>query len=305
MRIERDVMVPTRDGAPIAVDVFRPEGDERVPVIASMSPYGKDVHWPDRFPLYDMVDQNEHMVWETPNPHWWVPRGYALVRADARGTGKSPGRLDLYGPRDAEDFYDVIEWAADQPWSSGKVASSGISWLAMMGWRVAALQPPHLAAVVAWEGLTDFYREAAYQGGLYSNGFIEFWWKLQIEPQRNGADGPDWREQLPRHPLLDEFHTLRNTDLERVAGAAAVGRQLGRVAPPSARERRGLAAGGVGAQVAGGAHGHAHRPVLLRLGPAVAAAVPRPIPQGPGRPHGRRRPGAPRDPPRQAGDVAR
>jgi predicted acyl esterase len=125
--------------------------------------------------------------------------------------------LDLYGPRDAQDFYDVIEWAADQPWSSGKVASSGISWLAMMGWRVAALQPPHLAAVVAWEGLTDFYREAAYQGGLYSNGFIEFWWKLQIEPQRNGADGADWREQLPRHPLLDEFHTLRNTDLERVA----------------------------------------------------------------------------------------
>ena len=78
-----------------------------------MSPYGKDVHWPERFPLYDLVDQNEHMVWETPNPRWWVPRGYALVRADTRGTGKSPGRLDLYGPKDAEDFYDVIEWAAD------------------------------------------------------------------------------------------------------------------------------------------------------------------------------------------------
>jgi len=217
MRIERDVMVSTRDGAQIAVDVFRPDGDEPVPVIASISPYGKDVHWPDRFPLYDLVDQNEHMVWETPNPLWWVPRGYALVRADTRGTGKSPGRLDLYGPQDAEDFYDVIEWAAERPWSTGKVASSGISWLAMMGWRVAALQPPHLAAVVAWEGLTDFYREAAYQGGLYSNGFIEFWWKLQIEPQRNGAEGADWREQLPRHPLLDEFHAVRNTDLDRVS----------------------------------------------------------------------------------------
>ena len=70
--------------------------------------------------------------------------------------------------------------------------------------------------------MTDFYREAAYQGGLYSNGFIEFWWKLQIEPQRNGADGADWREQLPRHPLLDEFHTLRNTDLERVASDITV-----------------------------------------------------------------------------------
>ena len=120
MRIERDVMVPTRDGAPIAVDVFRPDGDEPVPVIASMSPYGKDVHWPDRFPLYDLVDQNEHMVWETPNPVV-EPRGYALVRADSRGTGKSQGRLDLYGPRDAEDFYDVIEWAAT---SRGRAARS-------------------------------------------------------------------------------------------------------------------------------------------------------------------------------------
>ncbi len=217
MRIERDVMVSTRDGAPIAVDVFRPDGDEPVPVIASFGPYGKDVHWPDRFPLYDMVDHNEDMVWETPNPHWWVPRGYALVRADTRGTGKSPGPLDLYGPRDAEDFYDVIEWAAAMPWSTGKVASSGISWLAMMGWRVAALAPPHLAAVVAWEGLTDFYREAAYQGGLYSNGFIEFWWKLQIEPQRNSGDGADWREQLPRHPLVDDFYAVRDTDLARVS----------------------------------------------------------------------------------------
>ena len=208
--------VPTRDGSPIVVDVFRPDGDEPVPVIASISPYGKDIHWPERFPLYDLVEHGEHMVWETADPGWWVPRGYALVRADTRGTGKSPGMMDLYAPRDAEDFYDVIEWAGAQPWCTGKVASSGISWLAMMGWRVAALQPPHLAAVIAWEGLTDFYREAARQGGIYANGFVEFWWKLQIEPQRNGPDGSDWREQIPAHPFLDEFHELRDTDLERV-----------------------------------------------------------------------------------------
>ena len=145
MQIDRDVAVPTRDGSPIVVDVFLPAGDGPFPVIASVSPYGKDVHWPERYPLYEVVPQHEHMVWETPDPVWWTARGYALLRADTRGTGKSPGRLDLYGPRDAEDFHDVVEWAADRPWSSGKVASSGISWLAMMGWRVAALQPPHRA----------------------------------------------------------------------------------------------------------------------------------------------------------------
>jgi uncharacterized protein len=217
VRIERDIAVATRDGTPIAVDVFRPDGDEPVPVIAGISPYGKDLHWPERFPLYELVEQGEHMVWETPNPDWWVPRGYALVRADTRGTGKSPGELDLFGPKDAEDFYDVIEWSAAQPWSTGKVAASGISWYAMMAWRVAALQPPHLAAVIAWEGLTDFYREAARQGGLYPRGFIELWWGLQVEPQRNGAAGADWREELPQHPLLDAYHEARTTDLSRVA----------------------------------------------------------------------------------------
>ena len=216
MLVERDIAVVTRDGSPIVVDVFRPEGGEPVPVIASISPYGKDVHWPERYPLYELVGHHDHMVWETPDPEWWVPRGYALVRADTRGTGKSPGRLELYGAKDAEDFYDVIEWAAVQPWSAGKVASSGISWLAMMGWRVAALQPPHLAAVVAWEGSADFYRECAYQGGLYANGFIEPWWESQIEPQRNSPDGDDWRQVLPGHPLVDDYHKQRITDLERV-----------------------------------------------------------------------------------------
>ncbi|MFC5138965.1 CocE/NonD family hydrolase [Actinomycetospora rhizophila] len=216
MQIDRDVAVPTRDGSPIVVDVFRPEGDGPFPVIASVSPYGKDVHWPERYPLFEVVPQHEHMVWETPDPVWWTARGYALLRADTRGTGKSPGRLDLYGPRDAEDFHDVVEWAAEQPWSSGRVASSGISWLAMMGWRVAALQPPHLAAVIAWEGATDFYREMAFQGGLYADGFVDFWWDRQIEPQRNGPDGDDWREVLPQHPLLDDYHRERTTDLDRV-----------------------------------------------------------------------------------------
>lgn len=55
------------------------------------------------------------MVWETPDPQWWTARGYALLRADTRGTGASPGPMQLFGPGDAEDFYDVIAWAAAQP----------------------------------------------------------------------------------------------------------------------------------------------------------------------------------------------
>jgi predicted acyl esterase len=216
MRVDRDVMVATRDGSPIAVDVFRPDGDERVPVIACMSPYGKDVHWPDRFPLYELVEHGDDMVWETPNPDWWTARGYAIVRGDTRGTGKSPGRLDLMSPRDAEDLYDVVEWCGTQPWSNGRVACSGISWYAMLGWRVAALQPPHLAALVAWEGLTDLYREWGRQGGILANAFTDFWWRTQVEVQRNTDDLSDLREELRARELVDDWWRERTTDLSRV-----------------------------------------------------------------------------------------
>ncbi|WP_438388986.1 CocE/NonD family hydrolase [Actinopolyspora saharensis] len=216
MHSERDVPVAVRDGTPISVDVFRPDGTDPVPVIASMSPYGKDVHWPERYPLYEVADHSEHAAWETPDPAWWTERGYAVVRADTRGTGKSPGRLDLFAPKDAADFYDVIEWCGTRSWSTGKVASSGISWYAMMGWRVAALQPPHLAALIAWEGLTDFYRDWGRQGGILANGSTEGWWRNQIEPQRNTEDCSDLLSELRSRELVDDWYRERTPELSRV-----------------------------------------------------------------------------------------
>ena len=61
------------------------------------------------------------MNWETVNPQWWVPRGYAAVRVDGRGSGKSPGQCEPWSLAEAVDFYDAIEWAAAQPWCNGKV----------------------------------------------------------------------------------------------------------------------------------------------------------------------------------------
>src|SRR5690606_3133555 len=53
VKIERDIAVPTRRGSHVSVDVFLPDGTGPWPVIATMSPYGKDVHWAERYPLYD------------------------------------------------------------------------------------------------------------------------------------------------------------------------------------------------------------------------------------------------------------
>ena len=218
MKIQRDVAVPTRLGSEVSVNLFTPDGDGPWPVIATMSPYGKDVHWPERYPLYAQADQEPHAVWETPSPEWWTTRGYAVVRADSPGTGKSPGTLDLLGPTEVGGFYDVIEWAGLQPWSTGRVGSLGISWLAMLQWLVAAQRPPHLAAIVPWEGASDAYREFGRHGGILANRFLTLWWEKQIAPQLFDATAErvELFGEMQKREFIDDWYRERTAVLENI-----------------------------------------------------------------------------------------
>lgn len=89
----------------------------------------------------------------------------------------------------SEAFFDVIEWAAEQPWSSGKVGLLGISYYAGSQWRVAARKPKGLAAIVPWEGMSDYYRDRCRHGGILSNAFIKFWWDRQVVTNQYGRPG--------------------------------------------------------------------------------------------------------------------
>src|SRR6267142_1163477 len=113
------------------------------------------------------------MVLETPDPEMWAPHGYAVVKVDSRGSGKSPGKLDVNSPAEFRDFHDAIEWAAVQPWSSGRVGLLGISYYAAGQWMIAAERPPHLAAILPWQGTYDFYRDRTRQGGILGSGFLK------------------------------------------------------------------------------------------------------------------------------------
>ena len=173
--VEKDVKIPMRDGTLIFADVLRPDGgDERFPAIMNLGPYQKDKVW---IPPEDLEEEgSEYMNWETANPLWWCPRGYALVRVDTRGTGKSPGKSEPSSHQEALDAYDVTEWIARQAWCSGKVGTLGISYHAAFQWRLANLQPPSLKAIMPWEGRADQYRDQAYHGGIFAMGFISQWW---------------------------------------------------------------------------------------------------------------------------------
>ena len=164
--VEKDVEVPMRDGARLMADVFRPQGTEKVPALLNLGPYQKDKLWVAPDTLEEKP--NPYMNWETANPLWWVPRNYACVRVDGRGSGKSQGQFEPWSLSEAIDFYDAIEWAAAQPWCNGKVGLSGISYYAMNQWFVANLAPPSLKAIMPWEGAADLYRDALYHGGVLS-----------------------------------------------------------------------------------------------------------------------------------------
>src|SRR6202451_2063980 len=148
--VDKDVDVTMRDGAGLKADVFRPYQKHTLCIVQD-----------------NLAEApNEWMNWETVNPQWWVPRGYAPVRVDGRGPGKSPGQCEPWSLAEAVDFYDAIEWAAAQPWCNGKVGLNGISYYAINQWFVANLQPPSLKAIVPWEGFADIYRDALYHGGI-------------------------------------------------------------------------------------------------------------------------------------------
>jgi predicted acyl esterase len=177
IRVEKDVAIPMRDGAKLKADVLRPDDGGRFPAILNLGPYQKDKVW---IPPDNLEEKpNPLMNWETINPEWWVPKGYAAVRIDARGTGKSPGRTDPWSLQESLDFYDAIEWAAKQPWCSGKVGLLGISYFAINQWFVANQQPPSLAAIVPWEGFADLYRDALFHGGIL-NQFMTNWFVTHL-----------------------------------------------------------------------------------------------------------------------------
>jgi hypothetical protein len=175
--VEKDVKIPLRDGGFLYGDIYRPDCDEKVPVIMNIGPYQKDKIW---HPPADLEEKaNEYMNWETANPLWWCPRGYGLLRVDTRGSGKSPGKSEPSSMQEAVDTYDCIEWVAKLPWSSGKVGTLGISYHAAFQWKVAGLNPPSLKAIMPWEGRADQYRDQAYHGGIFAMGFLANWHNAQ------------------------------------------------------------------------------------------------------------------------------
>ena len=224
--LQRDLPVPMRDGRRLFANLFRPPDDQPLPVILSVTPYGKD-QLPDRLATFFMrlsgikfgkVTCSRLTGFESPDPAHWVEQGYAVLQADVRGMHRSEGEAGVLRPQDAEDYYDLIEWTASQPWCTGRVALMGVSYLAMSQWQVAALKPPHLVAIVPWEGVTDLYRELAFHGGIPETRFVPTWFKMRIKRGRNRRFplAEDFLAERECHGLDDEYWAKKRPILENI-----------------------------------------------------------------------------------------
>ncbi len=175
--LEKDVAVPLRDGVTIYIDVLRPAGAEKVPVIVAWSPYGKGQGTSASvMGVFGLVGLDNGIVsglekFEGPDPAYWCAQGYAICNPDTRGVASSEGDSVLWDRQEGRDCHDLIEWLAVQEWCTGKVAMSGTSYLAVSQWFTAAEQPPHLAAINPWEGVSDVYRDLVMRGGMPDTGF--------------------------------------------------------------------------------------------------------------------------------------
>ena len=253
MAIDWDIPIEMDDGLVLRADVYRPMSPGRYPVILSYGPYAKWLAFQDGYstaweimtkehPDVLVGSSNKYQSWEVVDPEKWVPDGYVCLRIDSRGAGRSPGYIDPFSPRETQDIYHAIEWAARQPWSSGKIGMNGVSYFAINAWQVASLQPPHLAAICVWEGAGDWYRDKNHQGGILCT-FQANWYDMQVKTVQHGLGergprsritgdlvcGPetlpdhelrkfrcDFGEVIYSHPLDDAYHRARSANWDTI-----------------------------------------------------------------------------------------
>jgi len=172
--VDQKVMMPMRDGVRLATDIYRPKGDEKVPIIFSRTPYNFN-SWGDG----EQRTRTAERALEA------VKKGYAYVVQNERGRYFSEGEWDILGVP-LTDGYDAFSWMSDQPWSNGKIGLLGCSSTAEWQMAVAALDHPALGAMVpqafgAGVGRVGNYLE---QGNWYRGGaeqMLFFAWLYGVE----------------------------------------------------------------------------------------------------------------------------
>lgn len=209
MKVETGVYATMRDGTRIALRIYRPDADGEFPALFAASPYQYET---------DDLPHSAQFLWREVGPvQWYVGHGYCYVHADVRGTGNSGGTYGFLDRTEQQDYYELVEWIARQPWCTAKVGGIGQSYYAWSQWFMGIVNPPHLACIAPYDGAVDPYRGVTYHGGIYCE-FMPWWYNMvRANNLHRAANAPAGREMLPdyawefiRHQTYDDWWRERS-----------------------------------------------------------------------------------------------
>ena len=182
-----------RDGVELVADVYRPDDRDQHPVLVQRTPY-------DRTMIGNAASDID--------PIKMALAGYAVVVQDVRGRFDSGGAFEAY-TNEADDGYDTVQWAAEQPWSDGSVGIFGLSYMAQCSLLAASRRPPALRAVAALESPDNATGGDRYRGGALGLGVLAGWVMQAIVPAavlRAARDDPARYTEIPA--VVDDIDHL-------------------------------------------------------------------------------------------------
>ncbi len=152
--VERNVAMKTRDGVTLRANIYRPVGDQKLPVLLQRTPYDKGGG-----------EDFGRLA---------ASRGYVVVIQDVRGRYASEGEWYPF-KYESNDGFDTVEWAANLTNSNGKVGMFGGSYVGATQMLAAVSRPPHLAGICPVVTASNYHENWTYQGGAFEQWFNESW----------------------------------------------------------------------------------------------------------------------------------
>ncbi len=211
--IDQKVMMPMRDGIRLATDIYRPKGNQKVPIVFSKTPYQFNT-WVDG----KMTTRTMEEAYNA------VSRGYAYVVQNERGRYFSEGEWDILGAP-ITDGYDAFTWMSKQPWSNGKIGVIGCSSTAEWQMAVASQNHPALAAMVAQGFGAGVGRVGKFmeQGNWYRGGAQQMLFTAWLYGTQNDKFKPTFPKNIQQKDLqrLQRFYDM-STEMPRVDWAVGL-----------------------------------------------------------------------------------
>lgn len=187
--VERGVQAVMRDGTVLRADIYRPKEAGRFPVLLQRTPYNK--------------------AGEVDFGYRAAAEGYVVIVQDVRGRYTSEGEWYPF-KHESQDGYDTIEWAAELPYSNGKVGMFGGSYVGATQMLAAIAHPPHLAGICPIVTASNYHNGWTYQGGAFEQWFNESWTSglaqdtlnRRVQHHTNAMKGI-WTLPLSNYPLFN------------------------------------------------------------------------------------------------------